>query len=81
MPPDSISVRPFKANDSVDFEFLTTKQKEALILASRRGYYEEGSEVTLKQLADEMGISRSTIGEHLKRAENEIIKRAVDDLA
>ena len=80
MPPDSISVRPFKTNDSTDFEYLTTKQKEALILASRRGYYEEGSEVTLKQLADEMGISRSTIGEHLKRAENEIIKRAVDDL-
>ena len=47
--------------------------------AVRRGYYDDGSEVTLKQLADDMGIARSTIGEHLKRAESEVVKRAVSD--
>jgi len=50
-------------------DFLTSKQKEVLALAVRKGYYEGGSEVTLKHLADEMGISRSTLGEHLKGAE------------
>ena len=43
------------------------------------GYYEDGKEVTLKQLADEIGIARSTTGEHLKRAESEVLKRAVKD--
>ena len=50
-----------------------------LELAVSRGYYEDGREVTLKQLADEIGIARSTTGEHLKRAESEVLKRAVRD--
>ncbi len=79
MPPDSISVQTFKANGSSEYEFLTKKQREVLELAVRRGYYEEGSDVTLKQLADEMGIARSTIGEHIKRAESEVMKRATMD--
>ena len=81
MPPDSISVQTFKANGDSDYGFLTEKQKEVLALAVRRGYYDEGSVVTLKQLADEMGIARSTIGEHLKRVESEIMKRAGGDIA
>ena len=64
-----------------EYEYLTLKQREVLELAVRRGYYEERSNVTLKQLADEMGIARSTIGEHLKRAESEVIKRAARKLS
>ena len=41
--------------------------------------YDEGTDITLKELADEMHIARSTIGEHLKRAESEVLKRAVED--
>ena len=80
MPPDSISVQTFKANGESEYEFLTEKQREVLELAVSRGYYDDGSEVTLKQLADEMGIARSTIGEHLKRVESEIMKRAGERL-
>ena len=80
MPPDSISVQTFRANGSSEYEYLTLKQREVLELAVRRGY-EEGSDVTLKQLADEMGIARSTIGEHLKRAESEVMKRAARKLS
>jgi hypothetical protein len=50
-----------------------------LELAVNRGYYEDGAEITLKQLADELGIARSTTGEHLKRAESEVLKRAIND--
>ena len=74
-------MQTFKANGDSDYGFLTEKQKEVLALAVRRGYYDEGSVVTLKQLADEMGIARSTIGEHLKRVESEIMKRAGGDIA
>ena len=79
MPPDTISVQTIKNGSSKDLDFLTEKQREVLELAVSRGYYEDGGEVTLKQLADEIGIARSTTGEHLKRAESEVLKRAVKD--
>jgi DNA-binding CsgD family transcriptional regulator len=79
MPPDAIGVQTIKNGAEKSYDFLTDKQREVLELAVRRGYYEDGSEVTLKQLADEMGIARSTIGEHLKRAESEVVKKAVND--
>ena len=79
MPPDTISVQTVKNGSSKDLDFLTEKQREVLELAVFRGYYEDGGEVTLKRLADELGIARSTTGEHLKRAESEVLKRAVRD--
>ena len=79
MPPDTISVQTVKNGSSKDLDFLTEKQREVLELAVNRGYYEDGADVTLKQLADELGIARSTTGEHLKRAESEVLKRAVYD--
>ena len=79
MPPDTISVQTVKNGSSKDLDFLTEKQREVLELAVKRGYYEDGGEVTLKRLADELGIARSTTGEHLKRAESEVLKRAVRD--
>jgi DNA-binding CsgD family transcriptional regulator len=81
MPPDIISVHTIKNGPEKDYDVLTEKQREVLELAVMRGYYEEGSEVTLKQLADELGIARSTIGEHLKRAESEVVKKAVRDFS
>ncbi|MDP6661772.1 MAG: helix-turn-helix domain-containing protein [Candidatus Thalassarchaeaceae archaeon] len=81
IPPDSISVQTFKtANHNGWSEFLTPKQREVLKLAVRKGYYEDGSKVTLKQLADEMEIARSTLGEHLKRVESEVMKRVGEEL-
>ena len=81
MPPDSISVQTVKSGNGNGWsDFLTPKQKEVLALAVRRGYYEEGSEVTLKDLADELGIARSTLGEHLKRVEVGVMKRVGEEL-
>jgi predicted DNA binding protein len=36
--------------------------------------------VTLKQLADEMNMARSTYGEHIRRAEVEIMNKVMKDL-
>ncbi len=76
---EMVSYYAIKNGSEKDYDFLTEKQREVLELAVLRGYYEDGSEVTLKQLADELGIARSTIGEHLKRAESEVVKKAVSD--
>ena len=81
MPPDTISVHTVKNGNANNYDFLTEKQREVLEHAVLRGYYDDGSVVTLKQLADDMGIARSTIGEHLKRAESEVVKRAVSDFS
>ena len=79
MPPDTISVQTIKNGSSKELDFLTEKQREVLELAVNRGYYEDGARITLKELADELGIARSTTGEHLKRAEAEVLKRAIND--
>ena len=59
---------------------LTTRQQEVLSFAVERGYYQEGESVTIKQLADEMGISRSTFGGHLQDAERAVMQKAGSDL-
>jgi predicted DNA binding protein len=81
MPPDTISVQTIKNGAAKENDFLTEKQREVLEHAVLRGYYDDGSEVTLKQLADDLGLARSTIGEHLKRAESEVVKRAVNNFS
>jgi DNA-binding transcriptional ArsR family regulator len=81
MPPDTISVQTIKNGAAKEDDFLTEKQREVLEHAVLRGYYDNGSEVTLKQLADDLGVARSTIGEHLKRAESEVVKRAVNNFS
>ena len=63
MPPDTISVKTIKNGAAKDDDFLTEKQREVLELAVRSGYYDSGSEVTLKQLADNLGGARRPIGD------------------
>lgn len=52
---------------------LTEKQRTALVLAYERGYYATPSEVTLDQLADQMGISRQAVASRLKRGINRLV--------
>jgi predicted DNA binding protein len=45
---------------------LTDTQKEALILAYERGYFESPREVTLEDLGEELGISQQAVGSRLQ---------------
>ena len=45
-----------------------------------RGYYQEGATITIKDLAEEMGISRSTFGGHLQDAEKAVLHKVGLDL-
>ncbi|EMA05771.1 MULTISPECIES: helix-turn-helix domain-containing protein [Haloferax] len=53
---------------------LSDGQQRALSLAVEMGYYEIPRGSTTGEIADEMGVSRRTFEEHLRRAENKIIK-------
>lgn len=58
---------------------LTESQREALVLAYRRGYYRSPREVTLETLATELGISGQAFGARLRRGINRLIERTVID--
>jgi predicted DNA binding protein len=45
---------------SVQYD-LTTKQRETLVTALEEGYYEVPQEVTMSELADQMGISQQAL--------------------
>tara|TARA_B100000900_G_scaffold12546_1_gene10121 strand:- start:12476 stop:13126 length:651 start_codon:yes stop_codon:yes gene_type:complete len=82
LPPDNISVQTFQKEDnrSVWESILTDRQIEVLEHATRKGFYSMDRKVTLKQLADEMNMARSTYGEHIRRAEIEIMNKVMKDL-
>ncbi|QHS16273.1 helix-turn-helix domain-containing protein [Halopenitus persicus] len=61
-------------------QVLTENQQRLLLTAVELGYYDTPRECSLTELADRVGIAKSTCSETLHRAEEEIIKRFVDDL-
>lgn len=54
---------------------VTSKQREMLVLALDRGYFEMPREVTMERLADELGISTGAASERFRRG----LTNLVDD--
>lgn len=52
---------------------LTSKQKRAIELAVKNGYYQAPKKVGLRKLAKIMGISLATYQKHLQKAESKVI--------
>jgi len=55
---------------------LTALQRKALVEAHATGYFDVPRLITSEALADRLGIDKSTLSEHLRKAE----KRIIDDL-
>ncbi|HMK83448.1 MAG TPA: helix-turn-helix domain-containing protein [Candidatus Bathyarchaeia archaeon] len=68
------SVKPLMSNKT-----LTKKQRELLEIAYRRGFFDVPRRTTLGQLAEELGVSRSTLMESLRRAEARIMRERFSD--
>jgi len=62
--------RPPRADDL--FACLTERQREVLSVALELGYYEDPREATHGEVADELGVSPSTAGEHLRKIESRV---------
>lgn len=56
---------------------LTDRQIEIVRTAISMGYYDIPRRASQRDLADEIGLSRGTIGEHLRRVEAKIIQSVV----
>jgi len=58
------------------FENVTERQMAALRLALERGYYEQPRKTSLRELAAQTSVARSTYEEHLRKAENKLLTNA-----
>jgi predicted DNA binding protein len=60
---------------SVQIERISQdRQRELLTLALERGYFNIPRDVTLEELADEMGITKTTASNHLRKAEQQVME-------
>ena len=58
------------------FETITDRQLAALQLALESGYYEQPRQTSLRELAEQTVVARSTYEEHLRKAENKLLTNA-----
>ena len=58
---------------------LTPEQREALLLAYDRGYFDLPRRTTLAELADEIGISRQSLSARLRRGHHTLITGVADN--
>ena len=54
--------------------FLTDKQRNIIIEAKKQGYYKYPRKINADRLAKNVGISKATIVEHLRKAEGRIME-------
>ena len=59
------------------FVQLTARQREVVRTALDCGYYETPRQCTYDDIAEELGISPETVGEHLRKAEATFVRMAV----
>lgn len=57
---------------------LTDKQKEILLIANELGYYEIPRKVDTEKLAEHVGLGRTTVVEHLRKAEKRIMNQILN---
>lgn len=73
--PDHIKASNLSPDDMLEAELLSERQLEVLEAALDLGWYEVPRKVTLAELAKHLDLGRSTVSEHLVRAESAIIQQ------
>jgi len=70
--------RQVDVSDFIPSHFdLSKRETEVLIHAFKVGYYELPRKITLETLASELGLSKPTLEEYIRKAERKLISRAV----
>lgn len=59
-----------------DLDVLTEKQRQAMELALREGYYERPRDATLTDLAEQLDLSKSAVSQRLNMGEVKLVKAA-----
>jgi len=80
LPPDQVKVVEMVDDEDALEQLLTEKQRECVIAACSVGYYQTPKKTSLRQLSENLKIPRSTLQEHLSRAEVNLMNWAADSL-
>lgn len=56
---------------------LTPDQREALVLALRRGYFDSPREVGLAEIAEELGVSKQAVSQRIRKANERVLQEAL----
>jgi predicted DNA binding protein len=77
--PDSVNITlegigEYEPEDRRVFASLTERQQETLLTALDLGYYEVPREATHQDIADEIGRTAATVGDHLRRIERTVFR-------
>jgi predicted DNA binding protein len=67
-------------NQSIIEGTLTPRQIECVKVAASSGYYDHPKQIKLRELSELMDIPRSTLQEHLNRAELAMMKWASEQI-
>jgi O-6-methylguanine DNA methyltransferase len=71
------SLRDELVRQAPDRPSVTRRQWQVLRAAVRSGYYEVPRRTTVARIAQDLGLGRSTVEEHLRAAESAIVRAAV----
>lgn len=74
-----VSLMEAKFSPSSPVSRLTEKQRDALILAFRLGYFDTPRKVSSEQLAEKLGLAHSTLAVHLRRAERRLLAEMLSE--
>ena len=74
---DIRSINRFRPDGSAITGRLTEEQRETLLFAYDRGYFEEPRKTSLEELAEEMGLSSTAVGGRIRRGINELVEATV----
>ena len=76
-----LSVCDYNPGVSGVFDVLTPRQKKILVESYRLGYFDNPRRLNAGELAEKMGINKSTLLEHIHKAEKRLIGQIIAQVA
>lgn len=74
-----LSIQKYDPLDINAFSKLTKKQKEILLQAYNNGYFDHPRKINAGQLAKKIGIHKTTLLDHLHKAEKRLIRNIIGE--
>lgn len=74
---DVLSITDYQSHIPGTVGVLTSRQREAVTAAVENGYYESPRQGTVGDVAERLGVTRSTAAEHLRKAEAAIMREMI----
>lgn len=71
------SIEDYTPNESI-FSKLTEKQLKTLLVAYKSGYFDSPKRVTLRDLSQMLGLSPSTVKEHLRKGLKKVLEGVIE---